>query len=309
MSTPAFSVVIGTVNRPELAAASVRSVLDGSWVDLEVLVIDQSSDDRTREAITRIGDPRVVYIHSAEMGLSRARNVGAARARGPLLAFLDDDAVAAPGWLAAYADAFASAGSRAGLIGGKLLPRWEAPCPRWFPAAHAHVLGLYDLGDARREFPRRAFPMGGNFAIPADVLRNLHGFDLRLGFDQSRASRPIAGEDTALAEAARAAGLLLVYEPRAAVLHLVPAGKLRRRYYLRRMYWAGRSLARLRQLRPAASEPDDHGSDLPARNRTLENRGVAPLYMGALGSVAVLLGLLTGHCARVLPGPRPRERA
>jgi GT2 family glycosyltransferase len=308
MTTPAFSVVIGTLHRPEQAVAAVRSVLDGGFTDVEVLIVDQSRDDHTRKAVTGIGDARVVYIHSDVMGLSRARNLGASRARAPLLAFLDDDAVAEPGWLAAFADAFAE-DSRTGMVGGKLLPRWEAACPAWFPPAHAHLLGLYDIGDTRCDFPGRDLPMGGNFAIASDVLRRLNGFDMRLGFDDTRPSRPVAGEDSALAEGVRAAGMRLIYEPRATARHLVPAGKLRRVYYLRRMYWAGRSVAQLRWIRPTAPGLASAGSSPPKGNRALSTRGLEPSVMRALGSLAAALGMVTELCARAATGQGARKRA
>lgn len=306
MTAPAFSVVIGTVHRPELAAAAVRSVLAGSWTDLEVLVIDQSRDDRTRAAMAGIADPRLVYVHADAMGLSRARNLGAARARAPLLAFLDDDAVAEPGWLAAFADAFAD-DPRAGIVGGRLLPRWEASCPAWFPQAHGHLLGLYDIGDTRSDFPGRDLPMGGNFAIARDVLRAVDGFDLRLGYDAARRSRAIAGEDTALAQRVRAAGLRLVYEPRATARHLVPAAKLRCAYYLRRMYWTGRSMVYLWRIQPAARGAA--GQSAPKANLALSTGGLAPRLMHALGAAAAVVGMLSEGCAGAAWRRRPQDLA
>ncbi|MFY3742684.1 glycosyltransferase family 2 protein [Anaeromyxobacter sp. Red801] len=287
MTAPAFSVILATVHRPELAVAAVRSVLGGTWADLEILVVDQSRDVRTREAVTALGDPRVVYLHSDVTGLSRARNLGAAHARGSLLAFLDDDAVADPAWLTAYSAAFATL-PRPGMVGGRLRPLWDAPRPAWFPAAHAFLLGLYDLGDARCEFPPRDLPIGANFAIPADVLRRVGGFEVTLGFDASRSGSLVAGEDTALGLRVRRAGLRVLYEPGAAALHHVSSAKLTPRYYLSRLYWAGRSHVRTSRL---VGSPGVLASDAPhTPNRALPAGGPAQRIAQVAGRAAVLAG-------------------
>lgn len=287
MSAPSFSVILATVHRPELATAAARSVLGGTWSDLELLVVDQSRDGRTREAMSALRDPRLVYLHSDVMGLSHARNLGAAHARGALLAFLDDDAVADQAWLRAYSAAFATL-PRPGMVGGRLRPLWDAPRPTWFPPAHAFLLGLYDLGDARCEFPPRDLPIGANFAIPADVLRRVGGFDLRLGFDASRSGSLVAGEDTALGLRVRRAGLRVVYEPGAAALHHVSPGKLTPRYYLSRLYWAGRSHVRTSRL---VGPRGALASDAPhAPNRALPSGGPAQRIAQVAGRAAVLAG-------------------
>jgi hypothetical protein len=151
--------------------------------------------------------------------------------------------------------------------------------------------------------------MGGNFAIASEVLRALNGFDPRLGFDESRASHAIAGEDTALAEGVRAAGLRLVYEPRATVRHLVPAVKLRPTYYLHRMYWGGRSMAYLRRIRPAPRVVAGARRSAPMRNLALSTRGFAPSVRRALGSLAVVAGMWTERFAGAATRRGPRDPA
>jgi glycosyltransferase involved in cell wall biosynthesis len=90
---PRVSVVIPTCNRPELLTAALASALGQSEPDLEVLVIDDYSQDRQAEQIVHgQGDPRVTYIRQPERrGVAAARNVGVRRATAPYIAFLDDD--------------------------------------------------------------------------------------------------------------------------------------------------------------------------------------------------------------------------
>jgi glycosyltransferase involved in cell wall biosynthesis len=105
MSQPFLSVVICTCNRAGNLPAVVGTVLDQTFADFELIVVDDGSTDDTRATVERIDDPRVRYVHRDNGGLSAARNTGVAAARGHGVAFLDDDDAALPGWL----DGFASA--------------------------------------------------------------------------------------------------------------------------------------------------------------------------------------------------------
>lgn len=90
------SVVVPTRNRAESLERAVASVLSQTYRDLEVIVVDDASTDRTPEVVAGLasGDPRVrVVRHGKQTGAARARNDGADAARGPILAFLDDDCV------------------------------------------------------------------------------------------------------------------------------------------------------------------------------------------------------------------------
>lgn len=86
------SVVIPTHNRPELLLRSVRSVLDQSWTDLELIVIDDASAPATAEALATIQDPRLrTFRAERNLRAAAARNWGVDLARGSWLAFNDDD--------------------------------------------------------------------------------------------------------------------------------------------------------------------------------------------------------------------------
>ena len=152
MSGAAFSVVVPTVDRPALLLRCLDAVLGGSFSDLEVVVVDQSRTDATRAALREHlgGEPRVRYLHSDVTGASRARNLGAAQATGRILAFVDDDAVPVPGWLAAYDSAFRGPEPIPGMVGGRITPIWERPCPDWYPEKCLPLLGLHDAGDEVR---------------------------------------------------------------------------------------------------------------------------------------------------------------
>jgi glycosyltransferase involved in cell wall biosynthesis len=92
MSTPLVSVILPTYNRAHLIERAVRSVLNQSFRDLELLVMDDASTDDSDEVLRRIGDPRIRHIRSASrLGPAAQRNRGIEAARGTLIAFQDSD--------------------------------------------------------------------------------------------------------------------------------------------------------------------------------------------------------------------------
>ncbi|MFN3986899.1 MAG: glycosyltransferase family 2 protein [Rhodocyclaceae bacterium] len=95
-----FSVVIPAFNREREIGAAIESVLKQTEQDFEIIVVDDGSSDGTREAVARISDPRVRYVHQPNGGGSKARNTGIDHARGRFIAFLDSDDVFLPHHLA-----------------------------------------------------------------------------------------------------------------------------------------------------------------------------------------------------------------
>lgn len=104
---PEISVVIPTFNMARFVGEAVRSVLDQTFADFEVLVVDDGSTDNTREVIAAIDDPRVRYLHQENRGLAGARNAGIEAARGSFIAFLDADDLWLPDKLARQRQLFA----------------------------------------------------------------------------------------------------------------------------------------------------------------------------------------------------------
>lgn len=96
------SVVMAAYNAEKYVAQAVRSALASDLRDIEVIVVDDGSEDRTSHIVSDIGDPRVVLVRlQPSGGPSRPRNVGIARARAPYVAFLDSDDLIKPWKLSA----------------------------------------------------------------------------------------------------------------------------------------------------------------------------------------------------------------
>lgn len=84
------SVIIPTYNRAADCRRAIESVLAQSHREVEVIVIDDGSEDATREAIEEL-DSRVVYLRQENAGVVAARNLGLAAAQGEFIALLDSD--------------------------------------------------------------------------------------------------------------------------------------------------------------------------------------------------------------------------
>ena|SRR5579859_8189540 len=93
------SVIIPTYNRERFVAKAIESVLNQTFDDLEVIVIDDGSTDGTRRILESYGE-RIRFICQENAGASAARNTGIEAAKGEWLAFLDSDDEWTPGYLA-----------------------------------------------------------------------------------------------------------------------------------------------------------------------------------------------------------------
>lgn len=89
---PKLTAIIPTYNRAKTLSRAVDSVLDQTFEDLEVLVVDDGSTDETQELLDSYSDPRIrVITHETNRGANVARNTGIENARGEYVAFLDSD--------------------------------------------------------------------------------------------------------------------------------------------------------------------------------------------------------------------------
>ena len=89
---PKVSVIIPTKNRAHYVSSAIQSVLDQTFRDFEIILVDGASIDNTREVIGKFDDERISYIREEkDRGASASRNTGIKRSRGRFIAFLDDD--------------------------------------------------------------------------------------------------------------------------------------------------------------------------------------------------------------------------
>lgn len=240
-----ISVIVCTYNRAELLSRCLRS-LEGQTLDrslFEVLVIDNNSSDATRETAEAFRDrlPGFRVIPESMQGLSRARNRGWAESRGNYIAFIDDDAVAEPGWLSEILSTFSSVVPEPDACGGRVGLEWESPRPGWMDDSLLVPLGAFDYGDS--DFFIRdpgGFLSGSNIAIRRDVSEIAGRFDPSLG---RQGTNLLSNDEVDLCRRMQRVNLTLYYNPRILVNHRVANERLTKQWHYDRAYWQGRSAA------------------------------------------------------------------
>lgn len=119
MSSPDVAVVIPTLRRPDELTRALRSIFAQQNVDSrlrEIVVADNDPEVSARatvEALRGESPVPLIWTHAPRPGVATARNTGLAATQAPLIAFLDDDEAASPGWLAALLRGQAATGADA----------------------------------------------------------------------------------------------------------------------------------------------------------------------------------------------------
>ena len=111
------SVIIPTYNRAKLIGRAIQSVLNQSYRDFEIIVVDDGSTDNTEEVVKSFNDERIKYIrHRKNRGGSAARNTGIKVAKGEYIGFLDDDDEWLPEKLEKHVEKFQVSSKNVGVI-------------------------------------------------------------------------------------------------------------------------------------------------------------------------------------------------
>ena len=289
---PSISVLICvyTEKRWREILAAVNSVRDQSLKSLEIiLVVDHNPGLRDR-LVAEFSDVIVLENKEAQ-GLSGGRNTGISAARGDVVAFLDDDAVADPDWLKYFADCYSDPAVLA--VGGMTLPSWETGRPKWFPAEFDWTVGCTYLGMPKSRAEVRNI-MGGNASYRREVFDLVGGFRTNIG--RAAGKRPMGCEETELCIRVRQSrpSAVLLFENRSVIHHLVPENRERFSYFASRCYAEGLSKALVAQN---VGSQDALSSERSYATRTLP-KGVAR------GLLAVMRGDLWGapRAAAIIAG-------
>lgn len=86
-----FSIVIPTFNRENLITQTINSILNQTFTDFEIIVIDDGSKDKTEEVVKLINSDKIKYYKIENSGIGYARNKGINYAKGNYIGFLDSD--------------------------------------------------------------------------------------------------------------------------------------------------------------------------------------------------------------------------
>jgi GT2 family glycosyltransferase len=228
--TPALklSVVIATYRRGPQLINAVRSVAQQSLAptDYEVILVNNDVED---PGVAQVAEAmwasdfagrreRLRLVMCPFKGLSFARNAGISEARGEVVCFIDDDALAEPDWLEQTWQAFQQF-PQAGVVGGKILLCPPEPQPRWFKPGWEALWSHFNPGYTEPTCIEQwyEYPWGANWSARREALLRIGGFRTNYG---RRGADFSGGEEMVAASLIKTLGYQIVVTPFSQVRHL-----------------------------------------------------------------------------------------
>jgi GT2 family glycosyltransferase len=218
--TPAISVVIPTINRPQAIVDLVHDLQKQNCQNFEIIVVDQSESRNETLDQLATDDRRLTVIRSAIIGTCHARNIGVAAARGEIVVFTDDDVrIADPKFLAAHHAPYRD--QTIGGVGGRVVDvnltlNREQTGPVCFVSRTGRI---YPNATSQVRQDINA-PRGGNMSFRRSIISDVGGFDEHFRGNAMR-------EETDFSLRVVKAGWRIGYEPGADLVHLALPGGTR----------------------------------------------------------------------------------
>ena len=247
LTIPACKRTVGVIiacydaKRMSLLAQAIQSVRGQDYPNKLTIVVDYNEGLYHRLVDTVPADVSVIR-NSRARGASGARNTAALTSDCALLAFLDDDARAQPGWLRSLVQAMDQPGVVG--VGGRILPRWQEECPRWFPPELGWVVGATIASSGTKAFQVRNV-WSGSMMVDRQAFQAVQGFRE----DLCKVGQAAEPEDTELclrlSHTYGASGKWL-FVPSALVEHYVPAQRATLHYVVNRCRAEGAGKIRMR---------------------------------------------------------------
>lgn len=278
-----LSVIVCTYRRGEKLGLCLQSLAQQTWpaTDYEILVVNnhppETEQVRQRAAAVFGAAPAWKVVEAAIPGLYHARNAGLQAAQGDIVSFIDDDATAAPDWLAQLAQAFCEH-PQAGVIGGHICLVPPEPRPYVLQGGRerywSHFVTPYATYTEVENYWE--FPWGANWSARRAPLIQAGGFQTELeGFAEfERQGLAFIGDDLLAASRIAQLGYRIAILPQAVVYHYVAPERFTFKHIWRRIYAGAvfRHIARRHLVsRPAETYEQ---AKLPA---LFQRQGPAPL--------------------------------
>lgn len=239
---PELTIVVCTHDRSDLLRDLVgnlarQAARAATPTAAELIVVDSASGPAQAEEVRAVvaATPGARLIRLDEPGVSRARNAGLREARAAWVAYLDDDEVPAPDWLAAARELVRTLPEDCAACGGNVLPIYPGGGvaqvgPRW--CAYLSTI------DAEGEFDQTAAPKFGvgHSLVRRRAVLEVGGFEPRLGRVPNSL---LGGEEVFLVRRLAAAGWRIWHSDRIEVGHIIERVRLTREWARRRAYWEG----------------------------------------------------------------------
>ena len=231
------------LKRMSLLMQAVQSVREQDYPNELTVVVDYN-EDLYQQLLGAVSEDVSVIRNTRARGASGARNTAALASGCTLIAFLDDDACARPGWLRSLVQAM----DRPGVVGvgGRILPRWSESSPRWFPPEFGWVVGASIPGTGEKNLSVRNV-WSGSMMVDREAFQAVNGFRE----DLCKVGGAAQPEDTELclrlSHAYGTEGQWLMV-PSALVEHYVPAHRATLRYFVDRCWSEGTGKVRMRAM-------------------------------------------------------------
>jgi O-antigen biosynthesis protein len=265
---------------PDLIAA-LGSLAIQTAAPTQVMVVIDHNPRLLERAQAELSGATVV-ANDENAGLGGARTAGAKRATTPIVAFLDDDAVASPTWLERLLERYRR--PEVAGVGGPVVPSWVEGRPPWFPEEFDWVVGCSYRGMPEDERPVRNL-IGCNMSFRRELLEELGYFRVGCYGDET---------EFCIRLRQRWPHLRLVYVPEAPVLHTIDRSKTTLRRFVSRCFFEGGSKAVITELLGAQ---DGLASERVYTRRVLPSgiaHGVADLARGDRSGLARACAISAG---------------
>lgn len=209
-----ISVCVCTKKRPIQIRDCIGSILNNSYKQFELIVVDQSSNDLTKKAVANFNNKKIKYYKLKSVGKSKALNFAITKALGEILAFIDDDCIADKYWLKNIITLFNKKGEIAGVFGNVLAYQPQKNigkiCPTTFVAKKPRYISN------RQIVHHKSLGLGCNMSIRSNVIKRIGNYKEWLGPGLLGIS---GGEDSELIFRMLKNNYLLITNPNVFVYH------------------------------------------------------------------------------------------
>jgi glycosyltransferase involved in cell wall biosynthesis len=241
-----LTVAICTHNRPDDVAECLEALYAQDLSGIHLLVVDSASQEDAHRSITRVvaNKANLRLIRLELPGLSVARNAAREAALAPWLAYLDDDVIPAPDWVAQARRLIAVAPTNCPVIGGRVDPLYPSGVvPQTGPRWNQLLSLVQDQGEGERAGCAKV--SGANVIFRRDALLMIGSFPAQLG---RVGDVLLSGEEKLVIERLCEVGWHVFYSDRLCVHHKISHARLTRQWATKRAYWDGVSDQKIRRF-------------------------------------------------------------
>lgn len=301
MINPLVSIIVCAhrTDRFQDLLEAIDSLLAQSYSRFEIIAVIDGNPELYEMAKNMAEDPRIrVTLNERNLGLSESRNRGITIAKGDVIAFFDDDAIAEANWVEELVRMYLELDAIA--AGGCILPLWLVGEPSCLPKEFYWLIGATHKG-----FPEEVAEVrntfGSNLSFRSDVLSALGGFRSEMGV---RAKGQLQSEETEICDRMKDKfGKGVIYNNKAIVHHKVFPERLRWKFLLSRAFWHGYSKRIMKEMGHSLAEEGRFLSTLQTGVANRVKSGSVTKYCQLVVLLALTSAVGLGYTYRAMRSP------